>query len=247
MRPFNHQSILHAIRSHRTVLQCEALGISTQSRLSLRFPASKHVCGWHLSLSSFSLRQVISRRRFSAALLQEALASHGTQRFPPKFMAFNEQPDLICSLLLQRGETAFKTLPFLQPWCQKIDARSHEHTGRIRCTWGTACVAHVSRCLRVVFPETSWTFQRLLGHFCKGGVGISYPHASGLLLANYTATYRLRNVDILVPASLPNTAERLKEDERSAFSHFLVSQMQSHQLKFNTAIPATQANLECAW
>lgn len=164
----------------------------------------------HLSLSSFSLRQVISRRRSSAALLQEALASHGTQRFPPKFMAFNKQPDLICSLLLQRGETAFKTLPFLQPRDKKMMVRSHEHTGRIRCTWGTACVAHVSRCLRVVFPETSWTFQRLLGHFFKGGVGISYPHASGLLLAQLHSHFQTSKCRHLSARQLTKHCEKVE-------------------------------------
>ena len=135
MRPFNHQSILHAIRSHRTVLQCEALGISTQSRLSLRFPAS------NMSAGGTCLFPV---SHYDKSSLEGAFQLHSSRRpwhpTEPNVSHQNSfhlthqrtRPDL--QLAAPTWRNGFQNTAVPPASRQKIDARSHEHTGRIRCT-----------------------------------------------------------------------------------------------------------------
>jgi len=78
-------------------------------------------------------------------------------------MAFNEQPDLICSLLLQRGETAFKTLPFLQPRDKKLMLEAMN----TQAAFGVHEVQHELYMFQDVCGSC---FQKLLEHFnaCLG-------------------------------------------------------------------------------
>lgn len=72
-------------------------------------------------------------------------------------MAFNA-PDLICSLLLQRGETAFKTLPFLQPRDKKLMLEAMN----TQAAFGVHEVQHAFHMVRDVCGSC---FQKLLEHF----------------------------------------------------------------------------------
>ena len=215
MRPFNHQkhSSRHSFSSHCPTVR-SPWHLHSISIFRLRFPASKHVCGWHLSLSSFSLRHKSS--------LEGAFQLHSSRR-PWHPTEPNVSHQNSWHLTNQRTPTwsaacCSNVAKRLSKHCRSSSLgvkklmldESHEHTGRIWCTWGTACVAHVSRCLRVVFPETSWTFQRLLGHFCKGGVGISYPHASGLLLAQLHSHFQTSKCRHLSARQLTKHCEKVE-------------------------------------
>ena len=84
------------------------------------------------------------------------------------------------------------------------------------CTCFKMFAGHVSRNFLNI-STLVWAF--LQSGF--GGVGISYPHASGLLLAQLHRHFQTSKCRHLSACQFTKHREKV---ERSAFSHFLVSQ-----------------------
>lgn len=231
MRSFNHQSIVHAIRSALIALSYkEALGISTleiepwlpQTCLpgTCLFPVS------HYELSSLecALQLHSSRRPWQIP-----------QTNAPKFIHLTNPTwsAACCSNVAKRLSKHCRSSSLES----KIDARSHWAMNTpflirvlytrysMRCTCFEMFSGHVSRNFLNISTLVRAFLQSGFGCF-----GIAYAHASGLLLAQLHSHFQTSKCRHLVPASLPNTPKRLKE---VPFSHLLVLQNACRNINWN--------------